>query len=67
MVLQKQLRRGSVGSKMRNQQLTWMYLNALLSTLRLEVFFSSILGMFFFRVSKHSFKCARLTDTTHDK
>lgn len=50
-------------SNIRNQQLTWMYLSALLSTLRLEVFFSSMLGMFFFSVSKHSFKCARLTDT----
>jgi len=42
-----------------------MYLKALLRTLRLEVFFSSTLGMFFFRVSKHSFKCARLKKEDH--
>ena len=42
--------------------LTWMYLKALRSTLRLDVFFSSTLGMFFFNISKHSFKCARLEE-----
>lgn len=42
-----------------------MYLSALLNTLRLEVFFSSTLGMFFLRVSKHSFKCARLLKKIH--
>lgn len=39
---------------------TWIYLKALRSTLRLDVFLSSTFGMFLFRVSKHSFKCARL-------
>lgn len=44
------------------KQLTWIYLSALLSTHRLEVFFSSKLGIIFFNVSKHSFRWARLSD-----
>lgn len=39
---------------------TWMYRSAVRSTLKFDVFLSSTLGMFRFRVSKHSFKWALL-------
>lgn len=39
---------------------TWMYRNAVRSTLKFEVFLSSTLGMLRFSVSKHSFRWALL-------
>ena len=46
--------------KINNSPLTCMCLSALRKMFRFDVFLSSSEGTSFFKISKHSFKCARL-------